>query len=190
MSAKQEGFSAELHLSRGRPGKKKWSHDGTILKDLGINKNQSSRWQMEAEVPDSVFRLYLKVARQEQREVTAQGLLRMAQQHRTASGHRTLNGSSMRSRQTTADECGIQTVVPIATDCYCLPSETLEVIDDLENQHRTLANLLSRFCNEEVVRTEHAQRRYVTRLLADMSESLLTLKAVLQSKTVTRSAGR
>ena len=62
---------AELHLGRGRLGKKKWSHDGTILKDLGINKNQSSRWQMEAEVPDSLFRLYLKVARQEQREVTA-----------------------------------------------------------------------------------------------------------------------
>ena len=32
---------------RGRPSEKK-SHDGTFLKDVGINKNQSSRWLRSA----------------------------------------------------------------------------------------------------------------------------------------------
>ena len=81
----------------------------------------------------------------------------MAQHYRAAAGYRTFNASPMKTRQKTVSSCGTESVIPIATDYYGLPSATFEAIDDLENQHRTLANLLAPFCKEEVVRIELAR---------------------------------
>jgi hypothetical protein len=48
------------------------------LDDLGIERNQSARWQREASVPEAVFKRYVAAANAAHQDVTAQGLLRLA----------------------------------------------------------------------------------------------------------------
>lgn len=48
------------------------------LDDLGIDKMQSSRWQREAKVDDETFEQYLASCREQQREITQAGLLKIA----------------------------------------------------------------------------------------------------------------
>jgi hypothetical protein len=47
------------------------------LNDLGIDKTQSSRWQREASVPEEQFEEYLALCRDQCREVTQAGLLKV-----------------------------------------------------------------------------------------------------------------
>jgi hypothetical protein len=49
----------------------------TSLKNLGISKNDSHRWQRFANIPDDDFSRYLKECREAGREVTREGLLRL-----------------------------------------------------------------------------------------------------------------
>lgn len=48
------------------------------LSELGVNENQSRRWQREAAVDDETFENYLTLCREEQREITQAGLLNIA----------------------------------------------------------------------------------------------------------------
>jgi phage N-6-adenine-methyltransferase len=59
-------------------GKKVESHDVTPLSDLGISRTRSARWQREAKVSDSDFEAYISACRDEDREVTQAGLLKIA----------------------------------------------------------------------------------------------------------------
>lgn len=52
------------------------------LDDLDIDKNESFRWQLEAEVPVEVFEEYLDDKRAKGHELTAGGLIRIAMQQR------------------------------------------------------------------------------------------------------------
>jgi len=65
----------------GRPAENR-SHDVTdlppSLDELGIDKMQSSRWQSEADVSEEKFEAYIASCRDEGREVTQSGLLKIA----------------------------------------------------------------------------------------------------------------
>lgn len=63
----------------GRPTENR-SHDGTgfRLSDLDISKNQSSRWQKIANIPEDVIEQYFAEPENEEREVTAIGLAQFA----------------------------------------------------------------------------------------------------------------
>ena len=60
-------------IKRGNP---QFTHDEliTTLKDLGIDDNQSSRWQLEAEVPEDQFEQYLAETKEKGREVTSEAM--------------------------------------------------------------------------------------------------------------------
>ena len=45
------------------------------LASLGIIYSTSARWQLEASVPEAVFKRYLAAAKRAGQEITAQGLL-------------------------------------------------------------------------------------------------------------------
>ena len=54
------------------------SHDGT-LKTLGINKNQSSRWQQAASVPEAEFEAHITRTKEAQGELTSASVRRLAE---------------------------------------------------------------------------------------------------------------
>lgn len=53
-------------------------HDGTLPLPDGIDKMQSHRWQREASVPEERFEQYLAETREEGKELTSVGLLRIS----------------------------------------------------------------------------------------------------------------
>ncbi len=63
------------------PDKKDRSHDVTDppkLKDIGITKKQSSRWQATAQIPDEDFENHITETKQGGKELTSAGVLKMA----------------------------------------------------------------------------------------------------------------
>lgn len=71
---------------RGKPSK--LSQRETIS-HLGIDRNESSRWQAEATIPEKQFQGYIKECRQENEEITQAGLLRKVRAERTAEARET-----------------------------------------------------------------------------------------------------
>lgn len=72
-------------MDKQRPGEYQRSHDVTVapsLQDMGITKMQSSRWQLEAAVPDAEFEAYIATARSRSAEITASGLQKLGRQLR------------------------------------------------------------------------------------------------------------
>jgi hypothetical protein len=166
---------AKLRLHPGRPKKKKKSHDATILASLCINKSQSSRWQAEAAVPEDVFQKYLAIAKECGKEVTAQGLLRLAQRHKESrKTGQTVGRATAKTKGRNVDQ---------ASD------EPNALVAELVNQHELLGSLLEEFCAKEVVRSETIQRRMVARLIADMRETLLKLSEQLDLSRPAKRSG-
>ena len=57
---------------------------GVTLEQLGIDNTKSSRWQRIASVTEEEFAKYVRLTRQEGRELTSHGLLRLARLHADA----------------------------------------------------------------------------------------------------------
>ena len=69
----------ETRQGRGRP--RKMSRD-TTLKELGITRDQSSQWQLMAEIPDAEFEALWARGEREGRVVTTAEFVRAARQRR------------------------------------------------------------------------------------------------------------
>jgi len=89
----------ELLAESVRPGNPQWSTEATIrLATFGITRNQSSRWQLAATLPEAEFEQYVSTSR----EPTTAGVLRLvqsrerAQQTGPASGGHILTGPASR----------------------------------------------------------------------------------------------
>ena len=62
------------------------SHDATHLRDLDINKSQSSRWQKVASLPDDDFEGYIAETVEAGRELSLTAAVRSPKPRRYASG--------------------------------------------------------------------------------------------------------
>jgi len=70
-------------MEKQKPGEYKRSHDGRLspsLKDLGINFNQSHRWQQIADLPEEVFQEALSQFKNNQKEITSSFFLKLSKQ--------------------------------------------------------------------------------------------------------------
>jgi phage N-6-adenine-methyltransferase len=86
LSIQNNAAKARIHLERklapiirrdfpeGRP--KKQSTDSTVLRDVGISKYQSSRWQKEEVIPEDTIERYFALTEETKEEITSAGLLR------------------------------------------------------------------------------------------------------------------
>lgn len=69
---------AELNL-HGGDRREETATKRLTLEDVGVSKDQSSRWQLAAKVPDENFEEFLSDAKEKKEEVTTAGLVRLAQ---------------------------------------------------------------------------------------------------------------
>ena len=74
-----EMLAAMEKCQGGRPKKTCTTMGHVSLDSVGVSRNQSSRWQKEASVPEDQFEEYLFDCNNEQREVTQSGLLKLAE---------------------------------------------------------------------------------------------------------------
>lgn len=82
----REAAESGQRVAAGRP-KKEWSHDTTIiptLNDLGVTKDESSRYQRLAAMPAEKFEAAVESAKQAAGQVTTARLLREARPERPA----------------------------------------------------------------------------------------------------------
>lgn len=68
---------------RGGDRKSNNRMDCLKLEDLGISQNQSTRWQLQARLPEREFEEYLRSTRDSGREISTTGMLRLARQNST-----------------------------------------------------------------------------------------------------------
>jgi hypothetical protein len=163
----------EMGVCPGRPGKRKGSHRATTLAELGINKSQSARWQNEARVPDELLKLYVTSAKEEGKEITAQGLIRLARQATVTAMHRATSVARSKRRP------GFDPVPPVASP-DCITANFMSIVGDLLNHHELLVENLRDFCEQECVRTRLVQRRIVTRILKESRDWLTKLRDTLE----------
>ena len=64
----------------GKGGDRKSQSQAVTLRDLGIERMQSSRWQQEAEVPDDEFEAYIERTKAAKEELSSEGVLRLIRQ--------------------------------------------------------------------------------------------------------------
>jgi hypothetical protein len=162
----------ELGVMPGRP-RKKSSRQAIILADLGVNKSQSARWQQEARVPEELLELYVASARAERKEITAQGLIRLARQQRVTAMNCVNDVAKAKRRP--------QFNVAIPEDGpKCLAGDTMAIVVDLLNHHELLTESLREYCEQEFSRPRLVQRRTVSRILNESREWLKTLQDKLE----------
>ena len=112
-------------------------NDVTRLKELGIDHNQSARWQREAAVPEPIFEKYVSESGRNGKEITAQGLLRL---------ERSILGVSSRRRTGTPTTLDEETE---ASRSRPGQSESLiELLAELQDHRILLEQILSPIWND------------------------------------------
>jgi hypothetical protein len=156
---------AEFHMHGG--DRRSSLHDGNLkLDDLGISPHQSHRWQKEATVPETEFERFLREAEAHGIEVTAAGLLRLAQRLNPD------NKQSPPSRSRKAKGPNGRSVRVVGASRPTSVAMVRELIRELTDHRGQLSNILSPVCSRAGVEMKLIERRQVLRLLAE-SESLL-----------------
>jgi N6-adenosine-specific RNA methylase IME4 len=96
----------EIPLANSVPGNQRTDSSGepaafgVLLNDLGITKNESSRSQRIADVPDAMFEQYLADCERTEREPTFARLLRLARADAAPSGKHPIEGQTLAVRET------------------------------------------------------------------------------------------
>jgi hypothetical protein len=150
---------------RGGDRRSKSHNERLKLDDLGISRNQSTRWQMQARLPENIFREHIKVTCDAGKELTSTRLLRLAKQWSEASptnggehlgnGHGAQRNGKSRSREDQP------------------PTDPLaEIVSDLANHHQLLENVLRPVYSGESTSLAAAERRVLKYLLLEIHQLL------------------
>jgi hypothetical protein len=155
---------AEMTL-RGGDRRSKNHRERLKLDDLGISRNQSTRWQIQARVPEKVFSEHIKLTCDAGKELTSARLLRLAKQwseNRRANGRaHDHNGHQNRNGNAYSEQGGRSPANAIA-----------EIVSELTNHHQLLDNVLRPIYSGETTTLTAADRRVMRYLLVEIQQLL------------------
>jgi hypothetical protein len=154
---------------RGGDRRSKIHQERLKLDDLGISRNQSTRWQMQARVPENVFREHIRETCDAGKELTSARLIRLARQwgksevangvSKGPNGHRISNGKTSHS----LSQCGHGRE---------LGDAVTEIVNELTNHHQLLDNVLQPVYSGETTTLSPADRRVLRYLLLEVRQLL------------------
>ena len=172
---------AQLRLRGG--DRKSKSHNGTLkLSELGINRNQSSRWQKEATVPERDFAAYLMTTQESEQEITAAGLMRLASKLSSNERNGSSHGGGSHDGQGVCGSCSsAQSDGPgLGNRSADVPDTPDEIIGELRNHRALLAQILRPLYKKGEVNLRPAEMRAVGHLLAEIDALLSQLERSLR----------
>jgi hypothetical protein len=158
---------------RGGDRRSKHHRERLKLDDLGISRNQSTRWQMEAQVPENAFREHIRETCDTGKELTSARLMRFARHWvesavvdgsvngRNGNGE-TRNGKIHNTRSN-IDGAG-QSSNGIA-----------EIVSELANHHQLLDNVLQPVYSSANTTLAAAERRVLRYLMLETQQLLARL---------------
>jgi hypothetical protein len=163
---------AELELSHGgRPTTKKPPAKTVCLRRLGINKSQSSRWQLAASVPDDVFEEFIAKAKQLGEHITSEALLRIAEHLEGRPSPRKKSKPSFEQCPSTSP-AKPDTAKVVACEPLIDHSEVLEMIVEALNHQKLLDDVLQPALSNPGDHLPEASRRVAKTKLAETKQLL------------------
>ena len=169
---RQAGKLLSQMVLRGGDRRSKSHRERLKLDDLGLTSNQSKRWQLQARVPEDIFREYVKQTREECRELTSAGVMRLAKrlngestcrndQAVGSSEHgnngRRFNGARLASHRSATK-----------WDDHSPKYAIDEVVAELKNHLTLLDGILRPLYTGELMSLQPTERRMVRYLLAEI----------------------
>jgi hypothetical protein len=172
---RQAGKLLSQMMLRGGDRRSKSHHDRLKLDDLGLTANQSKRWQLQARVPEVVFREFVKQTREECRELTSAGVMRLAKRLiDEPSGRNGQAGSTTgyASNGRCLDEDGKISSRRNGSKCEDFSSNTAvgEIVAELRNHLTVLDGILSPLYSGDTSTLQSAERRMIRYLLTEIGD--------------------
>ncbi len=150
--------------------------DGTgfRLRDLGVDKNQSARWQLAATVPETAFRNFVEQSQRNNTELSAAALLRLARELKSEQARASLQidwkaTSYLKTR-------AVATRLRDNQECATLRNLLLEV----RNHTHVLKNLFERLCLRAGLEADGFEVRAAAHYLGSVDMDLATAEACLR----------
>lgn len=133
------------------------------LEDLGVSQNQSTRWQLQARLPEHEFEEYLRSTRDSEREISTTGIMRLVRQLST-------NGSD--KSRTVIDAANGKVVGSSnghSRNVFDSPhTRVLDCLDDLGEHRNLLSQVLEPLYTGKENDLVPAQRRVLGHILKEM----------------------
>jgi hypothetical protein len=162
---------AAMRLQGG--DRKSKSHRGTLilqLKDLGITRNQSSRWQLEASVSSAQFAAYCQEAENRDREISSSAFRRFI---------RSRNGVPLR-----AQSCRKPTGAEVDAKKWPLASSSSgveESLEELRGHLQLISSMFAAICRRKPQQLETIELREIPRYLREMMARLHEIEQHLKA---------
>jgi hypothetical protein len=181
---RKAGEMLSVLTRRGRRGTKMYQTGTFRLDELGISRNQSSRWQKEAAVSEEEFSAFVQEAAESGKEVSAERLLRLSasKQGRRKSAPRAVDARREGEVFVVPELLGPDRSSRAKQTAGADNEELHELLAELRNHHATLSSMLLPFLEQTQATLAPPARRHSAQLLHEIS-SLHEALEELKTKT-------
>jgi hypothetical protein len=170
---RQAGKLLSQMMLRGGDRRSKNQHERLKLGDLGISRNQSTRWQMQARVPENVFCEHIRETCESGKELTSARLMRLVKHWKEATHS---DGRMDGKNGNGAEHNGKRHSLKSRTvDAGARANPVEEIVSELTNHHRLLDNVLRPVYTGEATTLAAAERRVLRYLLLECQQLLTRL---------------
>ena len=169
------GLLTELVRHRGNRSSSS-QRENLKLSELGIDHNQSSRWQREATVPQKEFEHYIATAKRLGKDISAQGLLRLERRLGTSRSSNRAFGTTVRHSVPAPVSDSVSGARNGILNHDRDEDSSKEIVSELLNHVSLLSELVEPICDRVDIPLKTLERRMIGRLLADIRRLLMHLE--------------